>query len=250
LVENDINQYDRTLSYTKLAARGGDIRGLETKDGWILWRILRSTMTWYDPHRFETTFQEEGTANSGQVDIRIQDSDNNEILYHERKNEVWEVFQGYSEPSVKVWQKFNGDKMTKLQKDLGEPLVQATTADVFGFTLKGSDSLYQKETGFGRFLIPPFQYTTFDIFNPTGKDVDLSSRYPINMLKVEVLDPKDSDDAALIVQILKGRVRKDVWLWSGGYLAYPWSHTNVNKMLGVEPVKWNGKALTTSDREV
>lgn len=242
-VDSYVNQYDKSQRYTKLMARPGDIRGLLTKDGWLIFRVMLAELTYYDPYSFSTQFEATGTADSGQVELRIRDSADREILYHERKGEMWEVFQGYSQPYPKIFMKYNGERFGRLQKDLGDPNVQSTTGSVFGFQFKGADSLYGKETGFSRFLVPPYQYVQFDILNPSGKAFYLDTRYVINKMKVEPLNPKDPDDVKLMVEILRGRIRKDVWLWGGGLEKYPWSHANIIDIVGVEPATWNGKTL-------
>lgn len=249
-MEESINQYDKSLSATKLMARSGDIRGLLTKDGWILFRVMMAELTFYDPYDFTTQFAAYGSANSGQTALRIQDSNSKEVLYHEMKGLLIEAFQGYSEPYPEVHQFFNGSRFGRLQKDLGDPLVQATAADVFGFSLKGADSLYGKETGYSRFLIPAYQYTSFDIINPSTKAFYLRSRYPLNKLKVEPLDPNDPEDLKFMIQVLRGIERENVWLWSPGVEGYPWSHSSIDEIVGVPPMSWNGKVAKVGETPV
>lgn len=245
-----INQYNRQLGASQLMAFSGNIRGLLTKDGWLLWRTMIAELTKYERYEFTTQFAAAGTADSGQSVLRIQDASSKEVLYHERKGELWEVFQGYNEPFPEIHQFFNGQRFGRLQKDLGDPKVQSTTSNVFGMTLTGEESLYYKETGAGRFLIPPYQYTSFDIWNPGPKAFYLKSRYLINKLKVEPLDPNDPDDVKFMVQILRGIELDNVWLWAPGIEGYPWTHSSIDELVGVPPLTWNGKVAKVGDKVV
>lgn len=251
MVESEgVNQYDKTQSFTKLLARSGDIRGIFTKDGWFLQRVMANKLTFYDRYVFATAFAAAGTATSGQMQIRIQDASSKEILYHEEEGTMFEAFMGLSEPWPEVHQFFNGERFGRLQKDLGDPVVQSTTADQFGFDLKGENSLYGKETGYSRFLIPPYQYTSYDIYNPSPKALTLLARWPINKMKVEPLDPSDPEDLKVIIEVLRGRIRKDVWLWAPDITGYPFSHSSVKKVIGVEPLTWNGKEAKVGGKMV
>jgi hypothetical protein len=239
-VSQYVDQYDERQSYQKLRAKPGSIRGFETPDGWIIGRALVTELVIYDPYEFSTQFAAGGSSNSGQGNIAVQDASSREIIYHEKVGELWECFQGYNFGQIRVYQEVNGSHFGTIQKDIGSWVVSATAGSVFGFVLEGWESLYKQETGRGRFLLPPYQYMRWFLYNPSGQAKNITSRYIFNKMQFSPFDPEDPEQFKFMVDILRGKIRRDVWLYTPGIELYPFKGKTLQEIYGVKPLKWDG----------
>lgn len=245
-----VNQYDETQSYNILKAKPGSIRGFETPDGWIIGRALVTEMVIYEDYEFSTAFAAGGSANSGQGPLEIQDSDGREIIYHEREGQLWECFQGYNGGHPRVYMEYNGSHYGRLQKDLGNWTVSSTSGSVFGFGFEAWETQYKQETGRGRFFLPPYQYIRYYIYNPSGQTINLTSRYLFNKMQFAPFDPQKPDELKFMVDILRGKVRRDVFLWTPGIELFPFTGKDMERVYKVKPLKWDGWRAKVAEKVV
>jgi len=147
---------------------------------------------------------------------------------------------GWTYPHDQVYFQFNGQIFGRLYKDAGDRSLSTTAASKFGMLLKGAESLYNQETGRGRFLLPAYQHVKLGVFNPSGKQHILQTRFLVNKLKYEPFNPEDTAHLRIMVKILRGQYTKNVWLYSPGIEGMPLQTKSIKELYGVEPLQWDG----------
>jgi hypothetical protein len=237
-----------TDSYQKLMGKTGSIRGFPAAGvGWTLGRVSWNELVINEPYVW-TALTATGTAGSGIVEQQISDAAGKDMLYHENPGEVWEVFMGWTYPHDQVYFMYNSTIFGQAYKDAGDRSLTTTAASKFGYLLKGWESLYNQETGRGRFLLPAYQHIKLGVFNPSGKAHTLQTRFLYNKLKYEPFNPNDDESLRIMVKVLRGQYTKGVWLYSPGMAGVPLQVKTIEQLFGVEPLQWNGVRASTKTK--
>ncbi len=234
--------YDEFRSYTELMQTPHKIVAHPFNDGWLVYRVLLNELVPYNYTRWTeaTTFTGIGPRSGAAVPDYVQVSVSGaelELLYHEDKLMMYEVFHDWNDPWIEVWWNFPADIMRgTLRPEIGTPDVSASDETSFGRLIYGYESPYNRPTGRGRFFLPYKQKVRFAVFNPASYSVTPKNHWYINKLIIKPFRPHIKEEAQIIHDVLKRRLTKDVTLWGPG--TEGWRMDNFRDVFGVDPVIW------------
>lgn len=177
-----------------------------------------------------------GCVTSGATFEELQTTDPYRVLYHENKNLVLEIFDGWNDPDLSVWLNYAINERTKGHPNskIGRSTLNLT--GVFGWLLYGAQSIIEHETARGRVLIPAGLKTDWALYNDSLRDFQPESKFIIRSLYSRPYNPRDPEDLKAIIGMFKGKVKCDFW----SPKLKNWTYDDLDKYYEVEPVRFDG----------
>lgn len=155
-------------------------------------------------------------------------------LYHEQKNEFWQIFATLDRPLYYVYREYpKGNRMGPLGA-ADVPGLAATAISTWGWTWSGWESFGSNPTLASMFLLPYKVNVAHAIYNIASYAKTPRVQWHLNEVQFDPLDPRDKDDARLIQDVLRSRIEPKV-RWSPGIKGFSYK-PGFQKVFGVPPV--------------
>jgi len=247
-------RFEKEDHYTEHLLKEGDILVIRTSAGMAFLRVMvgPDVIPYYHPDSYSNDYWW-GTlsAGTGSDYKTIQTQGGYSIFYINKKEYIYQVFQGWHTPGLKVYWRFPLSTPTKaLRSEIGAPAF-STTSDVnFGWMLKSEESPWDFPTQVGEFFAIYQEEPEFAVFNPTGSRVNPAVTYLINKLQVKAYDPEKPTQLEKIKNVLMGKI-KNAREWSPG--TQTWQYPKFKETFGVSPVLYDVSTMsvvTATGREV
>lgn len=208
--------------------------GIQFDKGWLFARTLINSIVPYLYDRWDSL-----AAASGDTDYSVpQDSNNNDIFYVENSDEIWQVFQEWNHPRLRIHTRIPRPEVARyLQGEIGNPTITGT----FGWMLEGWESPKGNGTGRGMFFVPYQVNVEFAKYNPESFRVQPINMFYINKMRYAAFNPREK----LGVNMIKGILQKRIpcLLWQADIIPFIYKQ-NFAKIFGVEPIAWDGLEAT------
>lgn len=149
-------------------------------------------------------------------------------------NEMWQIFAGLSPPLMYVYREYPKGNRHGALGGADVPSLAAAAVSTWGWTWAGYESFISNPTTASMFLLPYKVSVAHAIHNRASYSMTPRLMWWINKIRFEALDPKDKEDAVLIKDVLRDRIRPKV-RWSPGLKGFSYE-PGFRKVFGVDPV--------------
>ena len=162
-------------------------------------------------------------------------------------NEIWQVFAGVTPPLVYVYREYPKGNRFGALSGADVPNLSATAVSTWGWTWAGYESFIDTPTMASMFLLPYKLSVAHAIFNRASYAVTPRMVWWLNKVRFEALNPKDPDDAKLIQDVLRTRIKPKV-RWSPGLKGFSYT-PGFRTVFKVDPVMQTKRELFVQQKD-
>jgi len=166
------------------------------------------------------------------------------ILFHLRRDELWQVFVGISHPDTRVFLNLPQNVRTHgINNEIGNPV--ETMDDEFGWFFEGNDSDHDNPTNAAEFFLPQQFDVELGVINTSNFGQHPMLKLILNQLVIRGFDARNQADRDVIKGILRGTIPSK--LVGRAKVPFPITNQQFNQNWSVPPIAFDGVSFAYKD---